>query len=81
MPVGIDDIRDAYVCGVPRFYEADERGDADWLMLAEVPGGLIICVPLAPPNSEEYTRCRPIGLYSAVTELRNRYMADVRWVT
>ena len=77
--VDIEDLRDAYLDGVPRFYEADEGGDADWLMLAAIPGGLVICVPLAPPNSGEYNRCRPIGLYEAVTAHKNRYLADVGW--
>jgi len=45
----------------------------------EVPGTLIIQVPLAPPNSGEYNRCRPIALYSAVTRLREKYLRDVWW--
>lgn len=80
VPVGVGDLYEAYL-GVPRFYEADEYGDADWLMLGEIPGGLIISVPVAPANSGEYNRCRPIGLYSAVTRLKARYLADVGWKT
>jgi len=76
--VGVEDIKEAYL-GVPRFYEADEDREADWLMLGEVPGTLIIQVPLAPPNSGEYNRCRPIALYSAVTMLREKYLRDVWW--
>ena len=76
--VGVEDIYDVYY-GTPRFYEADQHRDADWLMLGEVPGTLIISVPLAPPNSGEHNRCRPIGLYSAVRRLRERYLRDVRW--
>jgi hypothetical protein len=77
VPVGIDDIIDMYLFGIPRFYEANEHGDADWLMLGEIPGGLIISVPLAPPKSEDYKRCRPIGLYEAVTRMRTRYLSEL----
>lgn len=81
IPVGIDDVLDMYRDGIPRFYEADDKGDADWLMLGEIPGGLIICVPVAPPNSGNYRLCRPIGLYSAVTRMRERYLSELGWMT
>jgi hypothetical protein len=80
VPLAVDDIYDVYY-GVPRFYEADQVGSADWLMLGEVPGGLIICVPLAPANSERYDQCRPTALYKAVTRLKRKYLAQVGWET
>jgi hypothetical protein len=36
--VGLEDIREAYQDGDPTFYEADEGGSADWLMLASLRG-------------------------------------------
>jgi hypothetical protein len=71
--VGPDDILDAYSYGDPIFYEAREGGAADWLMVAQVPG-LVICVPIAPPNSGDGRYCRPIGIYKPSVEDRNRYL-------
>ena len=71
--VGPDDVLDAYVYGDPSFYEADEAGAADWLMIGMVPG-LVICVPIAPPNSGDARFCRPIGIYKPSVNDRNRYL-------
>ena len=47
---------DLYVFGDPWFVAADvDEGDADWIMVGEVPG-LILCVPLAPPNCGDVTK-------------------------
>jgi hypothetical protein len=46
---------------------------ADWLMVGMVPG-LIICVPIAPPNSGDVRFCRPIGIYKPSVEDKNRYL-------
>lgn len=70
--VGPDDVLDAYLFGDPAFYEAGEEGAADWLMVGAVPG-LVICVPLAPPNSGDVRMCRPIGIYKPSEEDRLRY--------
>jgi hypothetical protein len=81
VPVLIEDVLDMYRHGVPRFYEADDYGDADWLMLGEIPGGVVICVPVAPSTMEDYKRCRPTALYVAVTRMRERYLTELGWMT
>jgi hypothetical protein len=67
------DVLDAYLYGDPTFYPAAEDGAADWLMLGSVPG-LVICVPLAPPNNGDVRCCRPIGIYKPSLEGRIRYL-------
>lgn len=57
MAVGPEDLLDVYPYGEPSFFEADEDGPADWLMVGMVPG-LTVCVPLAPPNHGDARRCR-----------------------
>jgi hypothetical protein len=69
--VGAEDLLDAYLFGDPVFFRA-ERGPAEWLMMAEIPG-LVIVVPLAPTRSGDPTRCRPIGLYRASIAEARRY--------
>jgi len=71
--VGPEDILDAYIYGDPAFYPADEYGEADWLMVGMVPG-LVILVPIAPPDSGDARFCRPIGIYKPSVEDRNRYL-------
>jgi hypothetical protein len=71
--VGPEDLLDLYLYGDPVFYEAGEEGEADWLMLGMVPG-LVLCVPLAPPTSGNFTKCRPIGIYKPSREDRIRYL-------
>lgn len=74
-PVAVDpeDVLDVYLYGDPAFFEAKEDGAADWLMVGMLPG-LVICVPLAPPNSGDARRCRPIGIYKPSEEDRFRYL-------
>ncbi len=55
--LGIDDIQDVWQSD-PLFYPA--KSPAHWLMVAEVHGEILV-VPLAPSNSNDPTRCRPIG--------------------
>jgi hypothetical protein len=45
-------------------------------MVAEVPGGEILMVPLAKPKSADVTKARPIGLYPPGQELRRRYLEE-----
>jgi len=71
--VGPEDVLDAYIYGDPAFYEAEPAGSADWLMIGQIPG-LVICVPIAPPNSGNVRFCRPIGIYKPSIEDRNRYL-------
>jgi hypothetical protein len=73
--VGVEELFDVNVTDLPIFYPAREDGPADWLMVGEVPS-LVLVVPLAPPRSEDVTRCRPIGIYSASRELRKRYLEE-----
>jgi hypothetical protein len=57
----------------PLFYPAIPP--AHWLMVAEVAGAVLV-VPLAPPDSNDATRCRPIGCYVASTRLADQYRRD-----
>jgi hypothetical protein len=70
-----DDLYDVW-SNDPLFFPAPEKGDADWLMVAEVPGGEILMVPLAKPRSADRTKARPIGLYRAGQQLRRRYLKE-----
>jgi len=69
--VGIEDILDLYHYGNALFFPTD-IGPAEWKMMGEVPG-LILVVPLAPPNSGDATKCRPIGLYEASWREKQEY--------
>lgn len=71
--VGPEDVLDVYLYGDPDYYEPDEGGPADWLMVGMVPG-LIICVPLAPANSGDARFCRPIGIYKPSAVDRDHYL-------
>lgn len=73
--IGPEDLLDMYHDN-PRFFPASEDGPADWLMVAEVPGTMLMA-PLAPPTSDGIHRCRPVGLYAPSMELRRRYRQAV----
>ena len=70
--LGIDDIQDVWQSDPP-FYPA--KPSADWLMVAEVHGEILV-VPLAPSDSNDPTRCRPIGCHVAAQHLAGRYLED-----
>jgi hypothetical protein len=57
------------------FYPA--RPPADWLMVADVAGRVLV-VPIAKPRSGEFSACRPIGCYEAPQQLTAQYRADRR---
>ena len=57
----------------PVFYPA--KPPADWLMVAEVHGEILV-VPLARSDSNDPTRCRPIGCYVAAKHLADQYLED-----
>jgi len=57
----------------PLFYPA--KPPAHWLMVAEV-SGRVLTVPLAPSNTGDRRRCRPIGCYVAADHLARRYRED-----
>jgi hypothetical protein len=70
--LGIDDVHDVWASD-PLFYEA--QPPAHWLMVAEV-GGVVLVVPLAPSNTGDPERCRPIGCYQASVEQSAVYRRD-----
>ena len=57
----------------PLFYPA--KPPAHWLMVGEV-GGRVLAAPLASPDTDDLTKCRPIGCYDAATHLVTRYRED-----
>lgn len=76
-PFDLDDLYDAWAFDAPLFYPAGEDGPADWLMVAEVPGDLLV-VPMAPARTDDPRRCRPIGLYRPSRWLADQYRKDSR---
>lgn len=70
--VGVEDLYEVYLYSAPVFFEAQPTGAADWLMVGAVPG-ICLVVPLAPPNSGDPTKCRPIGIYRAKSDLKTQY--------
>lgn len=59
------DLLDAWADPNLLFAEAAADGPADWILIAVLPGGAVIQVPLAPPRSRDWWKCRPIGIYPA----------------
>lgn len=70
-----DDLYDVWN-SEPMFYEGGEDDPADWLMVAEVPGGDVLVVPLAPPNSGNPSQARPIGIQKAPLYLERQYRGE-----
>lgn len=70
--LGLDDVVEVWQSD-PIFYPA--KSPAHWLMVGEV-SGTVLVVPLAPPNTGDLRRCRPIGCYVAATFLADRYLED-----
>ncbi len=70
--LGIDDVYDVWR-SEPLFYPA--KPPAHWLMVAEIAGRVLV-VPLAPPDSGDAGKCRPIGCYVAADHLATRYRED-----
>ncbi len=70
--LGIDDVYDVWRSD-PLFYPA--KPPAHWLMVAEIAGRVLV-VPLAPADSQDPRRCRPIGCYDAAAHLAERYRED-----
>jgi hypothetical protein len=75
-PFTAEDALDAWTDGDPLFYPAADEGPADWLMVARIPGAIIV-VPLAPSRSGNPGKCRPIGIYES-RALIERYEEDSR---
>ena len=70
--LGVPDIVDVWQ-SEPFFYPATPP--AHWLMVSEV-SGVVLVVPLAPSDSGDPTRCRPIGCYEAPSHLVSQYLED-----
>ena len=70
--LGLEDIYDVWDSN-PFFYPAIPP--AHWLMVAEVAGRALV-VPLAPADSGDRTRCRPIGCYVASKHLADQFRRD-----
>jgi hypothetical protein len=58
------------------FVAATTSGPADWLLVACLPGGRVVQVPVAPPRSGSWRMCRPIGIYEAGAALAALYEED-----
>lgn len=58
------------------YYPASPEGKADWLMVGQPPGEDPLVVPLAPSNSGDPTKARPIGLYAATGDVLADYRID-----
>ena len=76
-PFTAEDALDAWTFGDPLFYPAREDEPADWLMVARIPGTVVV-VPLASSRSGDSRKCRPIGVYEASAALIGRYEEDSR---
>jgi hypothetical protein len=59
----------------PLFYPGREDGPADWLMVGEVTGAILL-VPLMPGSLPN--KARPIGVYQAGGNLDRQYRQDSR---
>lgn len=58
------------------YYPARQGGSAHWLMVGQPPGEDPLVVPLAPSNSGDPTKARPIGLYATTGDLLSDYRID-----
>lgn len=70
--LGLADVQEVWA-NDPLFYPA--KPPAHWLMVAEI-AGTVLLVPLAPPQSGDPRKCRPIGCYPAAAHLARRYRED-----
>jgi hypothetical protein len=64
-PFTAEDALDAWTFGDPLFYAAADDGPADWLMVARVPGAIVL-VPLAPARSGDHAGAGRSGSTSRV---------------
>ena len=79
VPLDLDILDEVFLHDEPRFYEADDGGEADWLMTGLVQGQ-VITVPLAVPRSGFRSKCRPIGVYATSKRDEAQYYDDIgRW--
>jgi hypothetical protein len=64
-PHTADDLAEAWADPDRLFLPATIDGPADWLLVARLPAGAVVEVPLAPPRTGGWRTCRPIGIYQA----------------
>ncbi len=72
---GLEDAYDVFASD-PVFFPATAEAPADWLMVAEIPGGDILVVPLAPSRHGDVHKARPIGVYRAGELLAQHYLDE-----
>jgi hypothetical protein len=71
---GEEDLYDIYSDAL--YYPASKGGSAEWLMVGQPPGEDPLVVPLAPSNSGDPTKARPIGIYPASGTILSDYLID-----
>lgn len=72
-PYTAEDLADAWNDPKALFVPAALDGPADWLLVARLPGGDLIEVPVTTARSGEWGKCRPIGIYQAGTRNARSY--------
>jgi hypothetical protein len=72
---GPDDALDVFHDS-PECYEDDSEGAGEWLLVGEVPGGEVLTVPVVRSRYSEFSKVRPITIFSAPSWLRERYYQD-----
>ena len=72
-PYTAEDLADAWNDPKALFVPAALDGPADWLLVARLPGGDLIEVPVTTARSGEWSRCRPIGIFQAGTRTTGSY--------
>src|SRR6266540_957225 len=75
--VGVEEILNVYLLGDPMYNPGNEEEEADWIMIGECPG-IVLKIPLAPPNEPNPRKCRPIGLDGVTNEERRRHREWVK---
>ena len=72
-PHSAEDLGDAWRDPDRLFVAATAEGPADWLLVARLPGGPVVQIPLAPPHGGGWRTTRPIGIYGASPALVRLY--------
>ena len=75
-PYGSGDLNDILMNEPALFPAQVELGDADWILVGKPPGEPPLAVPLAPANSGDPRRTRPIGIFPASGGLLDKYQSD-----
>jgi hypothetical protein len=59
----------------PECYEDDSDGSADWILVGQVPGEILM-VPIAQSRYSGFSKVRPITVFPAPESLKERYRQD-----